>query len=347
MKNLQEATERICELKGSQIALDALLPALIDALPAATRARLAALFDAHAEAARTTMLYADISDFVLASFERDVARNRALLLGLGKPEPSGSPPATVDALLLTTARVTAFSGTHATSDANGFFYRCGDRLFLVSNRRVFVDAEGGRVPDRLQIGIPTDAQDLSRHATVSLALRRDGRAQWREVADDAGAADIAVMRIPADVLPADAVLQAFDETHLEAGDEAVAIGDPLTIAGFALAAGTREGMRHRAVAVARSAYMASSYGARSARQAFFLTDAPMHPGSDGSPVVRRRLVRAGATSTTPSWQLLGVHSTGMRTGIAASAARDECAGLNRAWYADVLPELTRDMTPAS
>ena len=81
MKTLQEATERICELKGSQIALDALLSALIEASSAATRTRWGALFDAHAEAARTTMLYADISDFVLASFERDVARNRALLLG--------------------------------------------------------------------------------------------------------------------------------------------------------------------------------------------------------------------------------------------------------------------------
>ena len=79
MKNLQEATERICELKGSLIALDALVPAVIEALSAPTRARLAASFDAHAEAARTVMLNADISDVVLATFERDVARNRALL----------------------------------------------------------------------------------------------------------------------------------------------------------------------------------------------------------------------------------------------------------------------------
>lgn len=79
MKNLQEATERICELKGSLIALDALVPALIEALPAPARPRLLASFEAHAEAARTVLLHADISDVVLATFERDVARNRALL----------------------------------------------------------------------------------------------------------------------------------------------------------------------------------------------------------------------------------------------------------------------------
>ena len=79
MKNLQEATERICELKGSLVALHALLPALIDNLPPAARAGLAQAFESQAEAARTVMLHADISDLVLSSFERDVGRWRAVL----------------------------------------------------------------------------------------------------------------------------------------------------------------------------------------------------------------------------------------------------------------------------
>jgi hypothetical protein len=79
MKNLQEATERICELKGSLVALDALLPALIDSLAANDRARLEAAFETRAEAARTVMLNADISDLVLGTFERDVGRYRLLL----------------------------------------------------------------------------------------------------------------------------------------------------------------------------------------------------------------------------------------------------------------------------
>jgi hypothetical protein len=79
MKNLQEATERICELKGSLVALDALVPALIEALPPSIRQTMLVSFDVHAEAARTVLLHADISDVVLATFERDVERNRALL----------------------------------------------------------------------------------------------------------------------------------------------------------------------------------------------------------------------------------------------------------------------------
>ncbi len=80
MNNLQDATERICELKGSLVAFDALVSAVIEALPASVLARLALSFDAHAEAARTAMLHSDISDVALASFERDVARNQAFLL---------------------------------------------------------------------------------------------------------------------------------------------------------------------------------------------------------------------------------------------------------------------------
>jgi len=79
MKNLQEATERICELKGSLVALDALVPALIEAMPPSARESMLAAFEARAEAARTVLLHADISDVVLATFERDVARSRALL----------------------------------------------------------------------------------------------------------------------------------------------------------------------------------------------------------------------------------------------------------------------------
>ena len=40
MKNLQDASERIGELKGSLIAIDVLLPALLEALPAASHGHL-------------------------------------------------------------------------------------------------------------------------------------------------------------------------------------------------------------------------------------------------------------------------------------------------------------------
>lgn len=331
MNNLQDATERICELKGSLVVIDALLPAVIRVLSAPARMRLLASFDAHAEAARTVLLHADISDLVLATFERDFARHRALLQASCSPDHPGL-PATADGLLLTTTRVTTFSAAHALTSASGFFYRHGGRLFLVSNRHVFWDTESAHYPDRIEIGLHTNLRDLTRHAVVSLPLYCHGLPQWREARDAGGDVDIAAVEIPALSLPADAMLQAFDETHLDARDEQIAIGDALTIAGFPL--GFHDTVYH--LAVARSASIASAYGVRFQGQGCFLTDARTHRGSSGSPVVRRR---RKDDASAPSWQLIGVHSTRMDM-RSRDQAQDESLGLNCAWYADILPKLT-------
>lgn len=74
MKNLQEATERICELKGSLAALDALVTALLQGMLPGPRAELLRSFTVTAEVARTVMLHAPVSDVTVAAFERDVTR---------------------------------------------------------------------------------------------------------------------------------------------------------------------------------------------------------------------------------------------------------------------------------
>jgi len=333
VKNLQEATERICQLKGSLIALDALLPAVIETLPPSAHASLMRSFDAHAEAARTIMLPTDISDLVLAAFEHDIARNRAMLARGAPAAAEGAPASPVDALLLTSTRITTLIGTRVLTSASGFFFRRDDRLFLVTNRHVFSDEPSGHFPDRIEIGVHTDRLDLTRYAVVSLPLYRDALSQWRDAKDTGGAVDVATIEIPPGTLPPDTVLQAFDETHLETGGEDIAIGDALTIVGFPL--GFHDTVHH--LAVARSASIASAFGVRFQQQGCFLTDARTHRGSSGAPVLRRRL-RAGTASPLP-WQLVGVHSTrmDMRT---RDRAEDESLGLNLAWYADVLVPLT-------
>ncbi|MBP6903267.1 MAG: hypothetical protein KBC73_24475 [Burkholderiaceae bacterium] len=81
MKNLQDATERICELKGSLVAMEALLGAMLLALSSDQRARLAPLHERLAEVARTVLLNAETSELTLAAFERDVARGASLIAG--------------------------------------------------------------------------------------------------------------------------------------------------------------------------------------------------------------------------------------------------------------------------
>ena len=79
MKDLQEATERICDLKGSLLALDALLTAILSGLSAPERAALAARFALGAEVARTVLLHEPISDHTIVGFERDVKRIEHLI----------------------------------------------------------------------------------------------------------------------------------------------------------------------------------------------------------------------------------------------------------------------------
>ena len=78
MKDLQEATERICELKGSQIALDTLITSVLLALPDDQKRAVLARFAVHAEVARTVMLHEPISEVTLGAFEHDVKRFAAL-----------------------------------------------------------------------------------------------------------------------------------------------------------------------------------------------------------------------------------------------------------------------------
>jgi hypothetical protein len=85
----------------------------------------------------------------------------------------------------------------------------------------------------------------------------------------------------------------------------------------------------------RQSVVASAFGMRFQGQGYFLTDARMHRGTSGAPVVLR-----SAGGALP-WTLLGVHSA--RLDMAErDRVEDESLGLNCAWYADILMTLTED-----
>lgn len=326
MRNLQEATERICELKGGLVALDALLPAVIDTLSSAGLSRLTASFDAHAEVARTLMLNSQMSDVVLAAFEREVARNSALLRRSQSQAPTATRSPGLDPLLLTTTRVSAFVGTRPLCRHTGFFFRRAGQLFLVSTRQALLGPEGSPAPDRIDIQLPADAQGHTRH-TLSLPTAGTGSApRCRGAAE----VDVAVMALDPAALPASAPLLAFDESHLESRGEGVGVGDPVSTVCLALS----DAAHAQHVPLARSGAIASSYGLPFEDRAGFLTEMHSHPERSGSALVRRRTV--GRTGKgLEGWQLIGIHSHD------AVAGRDDgsSAALHRAWYADILMTL--------
>lgn len=333
--NLKEATERISELEGSLVALDALCSALLQHLPPSARAGFGAAFDSCAEAARTSMLNAAISEHAIAAFEFNVARSQALIQVIAKQVPPSGERAAVDTLLLAVPRVSTFLGTQPLTGASGFFFEREDRLYLVTSRHVLIDEPSKHYPDRIEIEVHTDEHDLSRSSVFSLPLYEASKAVWHQAEDSGGEIDVAAIRIEREMLKG-FTPRAFTPDHLQKELNEVEIGTPLLVVGFPL--GFHDSRYH--LPVARQAAVASSFGTRFQGQGLFLTDARTHRGSSGAPVVMRCPPGAADDPALP-WKLLGIHSSRMDMG-GRDLVEDESLGLNCAWYADILLTLTEE-----
>lgn len=236
----------------------------------------------------------------------------------------------VEPLLLTAARLTTFGPGGSLTGASSFFFQRDEKLFLVTSRHVLVDAPSGHFPDRIEIELHADADDLAKSIGFSMLLYRDSESVWRQGGDVSGAIDVAAIEIDRSALPRPTVYRAFTPEHLPNPSERIEAGDSILVVGFPL--GFHDTWHH--MPVVRQGAIASSYGLRFQGQGFFLTDARTHRGASGAPVV----ARASQKSVDPPWTLIGVHST--RFDVPRDLEFDEALGLNCAWYADIVMTLT-------
>ncbi len=247
----------------------------------------------------------------------------------------GPPNAPIDALLLAAARVVTFDRQRILTNASGFFFQRGERLFLVTSRHVMIDEPSKHYPDRIEIEMHVDAGNMAQSTGFSMPLYRDGKSVWRQARDSGGDVDVAVLEIERGALPKTAVYRAFTPAHLQGPNEPVEIGSLLLVVGFPL--GFHDALHH--LPVVRHAVNASSFGLRFQGKGYFLTDARTHRGTSGAPVVMRVPGNPGALGDLP-WKLLGIHSSRMDVGT-RDLKLDEALGLNCAWYADILMTLTK------
>jgi hypothetical protein len=237
-----------------------------------------------------------------------------------------------DPLLLCVTRVETFAGSFGLTAASGFFFERDGRLFLVTSRHVLVDDPSGHHPDRIEICVHTDNVDLTRSANISLELYRNGMSTWRQGSDSGGEIDVAVLEIDKGMLPEGVALRSFTLASLLDPEEELPLGTPVLLVGFPL--GFFDTRHH--LPVARHAAVASAFGVRFQGEGYFLTDARMHRGASGAPVVLRD---PHADPKLP-WRLLGIHSARLDMSPRELDA-DESLGLNCAWYADILRTLTQ------
>lgn len=238
----------------------------------------------------------------------------------------------VEPLLLACTQVATFLGPRALTTASGFFFQRGPQLFLVTSRHVLLDLATDHRPQRVEFGLHAAGTDLTQQHRVSLPLYDNGLPQWRQAGDNGGDVDVAVLAIPAMAMPKGAQFGAFSVRHIQAQGHAVRLGQALLVVGFPQ--GCHDTLHH--LPVVRGAVVASAFGVRFQGQGCFVTDAAMHRGSSGAPVVRHD----PDGDTSMPWQLLGVHASHPDT-KARDPAHDASPRLNLAWYADVLLALTQ------
>ena len=240
----------------------------------------------------------------------------------------------IEPLLLTSPRVSTFEQQRHLTNASSFFFERDERLFLVTSRHVIVDQPSEHFPNRIEIELHTDPDNLAESAGFSIPLYRDGKSLWRQGTDTAGEVDVAVIEIERTALPERTVYRAFTPEHLHDPLDQVEVGTTLLVVGFPL--GFHDTLHH--MPVVRHAVIASSFGLRFQGMGYFLTDARTHRGTSGAPVVMRAFEPSPMLGDLP-WILLGVHSARLDVGT-RDLELDEALGLNCAWYADILLTLT-------
>ncbi|MCF8179621.1 MAG: serine protease [Sulfuritalea sp.] len=240
----------------------------------------------------------------------------------------------IDTLFLTAARILTFEQQQGLTNASGFFFARDERLFLVTSRHVVFDEPSKHFPDRIEIELHMDQENLSQSTGYSIPLYHDGKSLWRQGSDSAGEIDVAVIEIDRAALPEAAIFRAFTPQNLPGPEDPVEVGASMLIVGFPL--GFHDALHH--MPVVRQAMAASPFGLRFQGEGYFLTDARTHRGTSGAPVVMRASRIDPAKQDLP-WILLGVHSSRMDVG-SRDLEIDEALGLNCSWYADILLILT-------
>src|SRR4030095_13503344 len=242
----------------------------------------------------------------------------------------------IESLLLSVTRVSTLLGAQQLTSATGFFFERDGRLFLVTNRHVVLDEASDHRPDRLEIELHIDPENVAATTHFSIPLYRGTQPVWREGIDPAGTVDVVALQLERAALPEKLLLQPFRSNHLIDQLDEIEVGTRVLIVGFPL--GFHDTWHH--LPVVRQAVIASAFGLRCQGHGYFLTDARMHRGTSGAPVVARQSGQQSGRGDLP-WMLLGVHAARMDV-TNRDVEQDERLNLNCAWYTDIIMTLTEE-----
>jgi hypothetical protein len=238
-------------------------------------------------------------------------------------------------LFIRAVRVETWIGDCRCTNASGFFYLDEGMLYLITNRHVVVNEPTGHQPDSLRLLLHTDAKDLTANETVSIPLYDNGVPQWKEHPIHGDAVDIVAVLISDPTMLSVYYLDAFRPIDVLTEQQTLPPGQPVLIVGFPL--GFNDTFHN--LPIIRQAVVATDFGHPFKGEPYFLTDARMHRGTSGAPVVARiKCATDVAGQFEERWCLLGIHSAALDVSD-RDPLQDDRLGLNCTWYARLISEM--------
>src|ERR1700733_10125746 len=222
--------------------------------------------------------------------------------------------------------------------ATGFFYSRNDQLFFVTNQHVVSDEAENVIPDSLQLRLHTDPNNVSASADFDIPLY-DGTQRLWKIHSTHPEADIAVIKIDKQRIEGKFFVKSWSSQAFLPKQYPLDPGEDIFIMGYPLGVYDTENN----LPIFRNAMIASSYGVPFQGKPMFLTDANLHPGTSGSPVITKPkstwVDDKGNTNllTGTNYFLLGVHSATL--GVTPAGKQEIPLGLGAAWYADLIEEI--------
>lgn len=255
---------------------------------------------------------------------------------------AGSQSSGINPLYATT---TTIKYPNSDGHGTGFYFNHGGDTHLVTNKHVLRDEdEDGNVvhnPDSIRVFI-RGYPDISQVFYFDIDLSSGKGNDWYSHPSHPDI-DIAVVPINRVLSPlyGDNIVTgslAFSSNHFLSNPDRIQGGDSALIAGYpGMFVGTNMNLP-----VFRSALIASPYGVNFNGSPLFVTDARMHPGTSGSPVLASpssmtQSPGGGITVGGPQTALLGVHSATFKQNVEDPG--EEWLDLNVAWYAELIPDI--------
>jgi len=242
----------------------------------------------------------------------------------------------ISPIVLTVTMLTLFKSGSPIGTGTGFFYSRDNRLFLVTNQHVFRDAKKNSFPDSFRLTLHTDASDVRKTVTYDLNIYKGSTPLWK-VHPNFLDADVALIEITDPQFQKNHLIKAWTPSNLFPKNYRLDPGEDVFIIGYPLS--FQDKANH--LPIFRNAMVASTYGVHFNGNPYFLTDANLHEGTSGSPVITKPknvwIDDQGNTNmvTGTVYYFVGVHS-GV---LALKSSSGEPIGLGASWYASLVDDI--------